>query len=257
MPNIKLIVTDLDDTLLKSDKSISSLTRDTVHEVRKSGVKFAFATARGPSTQHLVDRALFDAYIQMNGARVFAEGQLIHQCLIDPAIYLPLLRTLEAKKIRAGVEIDQEHYANFDVLTIFKNESGYVRTDFADFEAKPADKLYAFAYNEKELEEIKTVLPESLYMKIARDGMIMIMHKDATKIRAIEHLASHYGFTLDEVAAFGDDVNDIDMIEKVGRGIAMANAVPELKAVADEICGSNEDDGVANWMQVHLLGECL
>lgn len=253
MPDIKMIITDLDDTLLRNDKSISGYSRKVIQRVRRAGVKFAFATARGSSTQHLVDLGLFDAYIQMNGARVFAEGKLIHQCLIEPAIFLPFLQELERQKIRTGLEIEKKHYANFNVMTIFKNESCYIRTDFADFEAKPADKLYAFVYNEKELEEIKKILPESLYMKISRDGMIMIMHRDASKMRALEHLTSYYGFRLDETAAFGDDVNDMDVIETVGWGIAVGNAVPELKAVADEVCGTNEEDGVARWIEEYIF----
>lgn len=89
MQDIKMVVSDLDDTLLRADKTISSYSRRIIQEVRKRGVRFVFATARGPSTQHLVDSGLFDAYIQMNGARAYAEGQCIYRRLMAPDQYLP------------------------------------------------------------------------------------------------------------------------------------------------------------------------
>lgn len=78
----------------------------------------------------------------------------------------------------------------------------------------------------------------------------MIMNRQATKANGIKILAAHYGI---KIAAFGDDYNDIDMLQSCGIGIAMDNALPEVKAAADQICGSNEQDGVARWIADNLL----
>jgi hydroxymethylpyrimidine pyrophosphatase-like HAD family hydrolase len=77
--------------------------------------------------------------------------------------------------------------------------------------------------------------------------------KSATKEKAIEALCSHLGFKTEEIAAFGDDFNDIGMLTLCGRGLAMKNAIQEVKDCADEICLSNEEDGVARWIEKNIL----
>ena len=77
--------------------------------------------------------------------------------------------------------------------------------------------------------------------------------KNATKEKAIEKLSAHLNLPVERIAAFGDDFSDIGMLKICGRGIAMENAISEVKSIADEICPSNEDDGVAKWMEREIL----
>ena len=88
---------------------------------------------------------------------------------------------------------------------------------------------------------------------MSRDGLAMIMSENATKSRSLKLIAEHFGVRNDEVIAFGDDLNDIDMLSAAGVGVAMENAVPEVKRIADDICGSNEEDGLARWIEENLL----
>ena len=80
-----------------------------------------------------------------------------------------------------------------------------------------------------------------------------ISHRGATKLGAITQSAKQLGYDLRSVVAFGDDYTDLEMLRGCGIGIAMGNAIDEVKAVADEICGTNEEDGVARWLDQHLL----
>ena len=73
--------------------------------------------------------------------------------------------------------------------------------------------------------------------------------KGATKEKAIEVLCEHLKVSAGVIAAFGDDFNDIGMLKICGCGVAMANAIDEVKLAADEVCGANEEDGVARWME--------
>ncbi len=66
-------------------------------------------------------------------------------------------------------------------------------------------------------------------------------------------IAEHYNVSTSTFAAFGDDVNDLEMIQNCGVGIAVANAIDEIKAVADDICDTNDHDGVAKWLEEHVL----
>ena len=77
--------------------------------------------------------------------------------------------------------------------------------------------------------------------------------KGATKEKAIEALCNHLKISPAQIAAFGDDFNDIGMLKLCGKGIAMKNAIPEVQKIADEVCKSNEADGVADWIKENIL----
>jgi len=100
---------------------------------------------------------------------------------------------------------------------------------------------------------IKQYMTGNMYLKVARDGLGMIMHKDATKSKALTELARIWGIAKTEIVAFGDDLNDIDMLSFAGIGIAMGNALDEVKAVADFICDDCDNNGVAKWLEENIL----
>jgi hydroxymethylpyrimidine pyrophosphatase-like HAD family hydrolase len=81
----------------------------------------------------------------------------------------------------------------------------------------------------------------------------MIMHKDATKEKAIIYLAEYFGFDLSDIAAFGDDYNDVEMLRVCGIGVGVTNAIEEVRGVADCICDTNESDGVAKLLEERML----
>ena len=81
----------------------------------------------------------------------------------------------------------------------------------------------------------------------------MIMNRSATKINGIRLLAEHFDIPMEQIAAFGDDYNDIEMLKACGVGIAVANALPDVRAAADHIALSNEEDGEARWIAENLL----
>lgn len=75
----------------------------------------------------------------------------------------------------------------------------------------------------------------------------------AGKLQAIQALASSLGISLEETAAFGDDENDLDMLKACGKGIAVANALESVRAIADEVCEDNDSDGVALWLKENVI----
>jgi hydroxymethylpyrimidine pyrophosphatase-like HAD family hydrolase len=80
-----------------------------------------------------------------------------------------------------------------------------------------------------------------------------LAHREANKIDAIKAVAQELNISLNNVAAFGDDYNDIGMIKECGMGIAMENGIEELKSVAKYICEDNNHDGVGKWIEEHIL----
>ena len=83
--------------------------------------------------------------------------------------------------------------------------------------------------------------------------MVQAQQKAATKEKAIEELCRHLNIESSQIAAFGDDFNDIGMLKLCGKGIAMENAIEEVKNAADQVCASNEKDGVAKWIEDNLF----
>ena len=75
----------------------------------------------------------------------------------------------------------------------------------------------------------------------------------ATKGNALRWCADHFGFRMDELLAFGDSLNDVSMLEAAGVGVAMGNAREDVKAMGFPVCGTNEEDGVARYIEEYIL----
>jgi len=146
------------------------------------------------------------------------------------------------------------HYSNFDVLKEWEQFREHEIVDFSSFD-KETEKMYVLINSQDDVSFIKDILPSELYMIVSREGLAMIMHKDATKSKAIMALAQHWGIAQNEIIAFGDDVNDIDLLSYAGIGIAMGNAVEEVKAISDFVCLNNEEDGLAHWIMTNIIAE--
>ena len=247
-PQIKMIVTDLDGTLLRSDKTISGYTKAVLSQCRKQGIKIVYATGRGGSADSVAPASMFDGRITMNGAIVLAEGFEAYS-LIPSRIARPVLIACDRRGLKTSSEaVDGMHHSNFSVC---EEWPGLPAIDnIVDFTKHNVDaaKLYAIIQTPEDIMYIESHLPEELYQSVSRDGLSQIMHKDATKSKAIAKLARLWDIAPSEIAAFGDDLNDIDMLTYAGIGVAMGNAVDDVKAVCNHTCPSNDSDGLARWI---------
>jgi len=251
---IKMIAVDLDDTLLRNDKTVSDRTISALEKCRDKGIKIIYATARGQSTQEIVLPDLFDGCAKMCGAIAYAGETLVYSKLISTVDSRDLMLAADNAGIDFAAELEGWHYANFDVAEKWgwKGINGFEISDFSTLDLM-VEKLYALPESEPEIELIKSYLPEGLYHAFIRGNISMIMHDDATKYRAVRALAEFWGISSSEIVAFGDDFIDIDMVQYCGIGIAMENAIDEVKSVADYICDTNENDGIAKWLEEHVL----
>jgi len=252
---IKMIVTDLDGTLLRHDKTISEYTASVFYRCRKAGIKIIFATAR---PVRAVEKWLnidvqSDACIYHNGAVIKIGDELFQETGIDHDVVNKLLE--EAKQLsnmRIAAEINDMLYANFDASTVWPGVE-YTMTDFYDLPKLPADKIIFITADKAEINKTEQLFDENLYWEISENEVLMVMNKNARKRNAVKDIANHFGFALNEVAAFGDDYNDIEMLRDCGIGIAVANAINEVKAAADYVCATNDNDGVAKWLEENVL----
>jgi Cof subfamily protein (haloacid dehalogenase superfamily) len=249
---IKLIVTDLDRTLLRTDKSISKYTADMLNRCRESGIKVVFATARPGNRIDLLGIADYaDMVIINNGASIYKRGESVTEFGIAPAVAKPLMKKLldTLPDLRISIEYGDMAYANCDLSDLWDSES---RVGFDNLPELPADKIVIRAGAET-YASVQKLIPKELYAQLNEGRLILIMNENATKWNAIRLLAEKWGIEAAEIAAFGDDYNDMEMLQNCGVGVAVANALDEVKAVADYVCGSNDEDGVAKWLEENML----
>jgi Cof subfamily protein (haloacid dehalogenase superfamily) len=252
---IKMIVTDLDNTLLRRDKTVSEYTASVFAKCRNAGIKIVFATAR---PVRAVEKWLnidvqSDANIYHNGAVIHIGDELFQEIGIEHDITSQILATAKnLDGMRVAVEINDMLFANFDATTIWPGVE-YVAMDFSDLAKRPADKIIFITANKTEISIIERLLSDDLYWEISENEVLMVMNKNARKLNAVNALAVQFGMSLSEVVAFGDDHNDVEMLRGCGIGVAVANAIDEVKSVADFICDDCDEDGVAKWLEVNVL----
>ncbi|MDE7297700.1 MAG: HAD family hydrolase [Lachnospiraceae bacterium] len=251
---IRMVAADLDGTLLRKDKKISDYTDEVIQRLRADGVIFVAATARPVrAVKEFLPWLQYDAGIFHNGAVVYDAGVRVGGVGVKNAGELAGRVLADRPDCHAAVEADDVLYANFDAERIWPG-AVYVRTeDFSMLRGHSADKMIFEACSMEELEEFRRYLPEELYIQLSENRIAMVMNRKATKTEGLRLLAARHGFSLRETAAFGDDYNDIEMLRECGTGIAVANALEEVRAAADGVCGSNEEDGVARWLEENLL----
>ena len=249
---VKMIVSDLDGTLLRSEKFISEYTKRILSRCREAGIKTVYATARGASAAVLAPSELFDGEITMNGAVARVGDEVVYKRLIPCLTARPILLACAERGMKSSTEYGGTFYSNFNAAELWPHMS-YSKTVDLSIHDKDAEKLSILVQNDDEADFIESLLPEELYMNVSSDGLAMVMHKEAAKSKAAAALARMWGIEQAEIAAFGDELNDIDMLSYAGTGVAMANALCEVKAIAGCTCMSNDEDGVAAWLEENVL----
>lgn len=269
-----LIVADLDGTVLHDaevfeDRDITQRSIDAINRAHEAGCRFAIATARPVSTGlRFAELLPVDAVIYLNGALIdfdpaasdfdmLTSGKLPedgHLVKIGfPAsraceVCLDLLERMPDLKL--GIVMDDVRYTNFDVSVYWKTQT-FRYTDFHDVPDGVADKITIFPAPDQ-WDALRPLVPDDFEVSISEGVMWMLMNPKANKEYAMRVLCERMGVPLARTAAFGDDLIDIAMMRASGRGVAVANANPQVLAIADEVCPSNNDDGVAQWIEARL-----
>jgi len=249
--DIRMIVTDLDGTLLHENKTVSLHTVSVLKKCREKGIKVAYATGRGASADTLTLPVIFDGRVYVNGALAYAGEEKVYSKLIPIALVRDMLIAAYDAGICIAAESGGRHYANFDPNETWPWVGEYVKTDFRQLDIE-VEKVYALINRPEVLDLMQEYLPDGLYLCSARDHVAMVMHEEARKAKAVAALAAYWGIPCENVVAFGDDVNDLDLLEYCGWAVVMGNGMDEAKAVADELCRDNDEDGVAQWLVAKL-----
>lgn len=258
----KLIAIDMDGTLLREDRTISSKTKEVLKAAKTLGVKIVLTSGRPIQgiTDYLNELQLTnkdDYVIGLNGSMI---------CNCSDYSIISSNETLNGKDVKYIYNKVEKLKTYFHAFTrnedLVNIESKFsedeekrlnLKVRVVDFLSEINDDdeiLKAVLEEEKDvLDKITSQIPKELFEEynIIRsvDIMLEFMKKGCNKATGIEKLAQHLGIRKEEIIAIGDASNDKEMIEYAGLGVAMGNANDEIKMLADFITKSNEEDGVA------------
>lgn len=248
----KIIFFDIDDTLyIKAESRIPESTIQALHQLKQQGIIIAIATGRGlgvfPSmVNRLIEQVDIELLVTINGQYVRYQGQT----LIDYP-----LTALQIHQVTDYLTQQRIAYAYMTAETIFAfNETpalknalhslniGYTLLEPHEFDTHlPVYQMLAF-YDDNST--VTLAVPDSLKTIRWHFNGVDILDIHGSKARGIKIALEKLQIDVSEAWAFGDGLNDIEMLREVGFGVAMGNAHPDLKAVADYVCPSIVEDGI-------------
>ena len=244
---IEAIITDLDRTLLRTDKTISPYTAEVLKKCRDSGIKVMAATARPLRTaEPYCGIVPFDAMAVSNGARVIC-GESITEYGIGRDSAVSILRRLsQYPGLRITAETGDCAYSN---LPIEAYET-VICEDLAELAGhEKLLKILVTMEEEETLRIVRGALTRDVYCTVSNGFLIQVMSRSASKWNGIREMLRLSGCAAENSVYFGDDYDDIEPILMCGLGVAVENAIDEVKAAADSVTGSNDEDGAAVFLE--------
>jgi Cof subfamily protein (haloacid dehalogenase superfamily) len=262
---IKLIALDMDDTLLDKTNRVSPRTREVIRQAVESGVTVTIATGRmyGSALPFALQLGLDVPLITYNGALIKCSlsGETLLHNPIDEATAKEVLRLFREK----GWYI--QSYLNDCLYVDTLNEKARYYEKLSGIKAVPVgDQLYTMEGAPTKLlamaepgeirmisETVKADFGDRLYAAVSKPNYLEMVNPAVNKGQALEFLAARLGLERSEVMAVGDSINDLDMLEYAGWGVAMGNAGDTVKAAANAVTCANDADGVAEAIITYVL----
>ncbi len=250
---VRMILTDLDHTLLRQDGSISDKTLRVLAECRAKGILFAIATARyWIGAERYIDLLKPDYEITTDGTLIHSHDQCLYSSEFSVSDTNRIIHSI-AQAV-PGAEITVAHGKTIYWNSRYISESEKLhKAVYCDYES-PLEVRSNKIVAELPEENIARRIAEQTGCRLQcyrGEKWYAFLPAGSGKIEAIRALSETSGICLEDTAAFGDDRNDVEMLRLCGKGVAVANAVPEALEAADEITLSNDEDGVAVWLADH------
>ena len=255
--SIKIVFSDIDGTFLTNDHRVTEHTQQTVKSLLSKGIPFVLVSARMPEAIYPITQSIGVTIpiISYSGGLVLTEKEQV--------LYSRELTETDCRHVLTDIE---EHWPEVTV-NYYAGRHWYVRQidsrvqtemDITSAQAEPADfdelmdrgilpnKILIMADPPvcEEMEQKLGVRFPGLNVVRSAPMLLEIMDRSVSKATGIEVMLKHFGWTADEALAFGDNYNDTEMLQYVGCGVAMKNAPDAIRALADEVTETNENDGI-------------
>lgn len=262
----KMVVSDLDGTLLDNQKQISRKNRDAIAKLEEKGVLFVPASGRawGEMPAQLREDSHIRYYITSDGTQIYDKqaGEVVWEKKISAETTKWLLDELYKHEVCLMIHDDMRSYAD----KAMDNDEIYARlhmsrawTDLIRAQNVLVEKYKEFAYGLDGFQMVCAFFTDPAALQTCKElfanhpelvvvqsdpNNLEIICRQAGKGKAMRALAEHLGFPYKQTIAVGDSTNDAEMIKLAGLGLAMKNAVPELKEMADFTICDNENHAI-------------
>jgi len=265
----KLLVVDIDGTLLGRERSISAENIKALAEARRSGIGVALSTGRAvQACLSILDQLALDGYhIFFDGALVSDLGQEVYAEPLDRGVVREAIEFARSRNMDLELYSASQYFVERETWSTDAHRKFFgVEPTIVDFtglwEEERIIKGGLASVNPQQVAEARdfhAYFKNRLHFSLARSPAFPdveftnVVAPDVSKGRALEALASHLGMSLAEVMAVGDGTNDISLLSLAGLAVAMENAPDEVKAVAHHITDDVEDNGLAAAINRFLL----
>lgn len=278
MRNIKVIIMDVDGTLTNSKKVIPEKTKDSLIKAQKSGAILILASGR--PTSGLIDFARELKMDKNHGILVSFNGSKVVDCQTKKVLFnetmsieqgQAVLRHMKKFDVKPMIDKDDYMYVN----DVFNNQITYdgkliniiqyesrggkfklcEKDDLSAFADYPLNKILTAGdpeYLQSHYKEMMKPFKSTLSCMFTAPFYFEFTANGIDKAKALDTVLIPIGYKREEMIAFGDGHNDVSMLKYAGIGVAMANAVDDLKAAADEVTLSNEENGIAYTLSKYL-----
>lgn len=277
--SIRVIIMDVDGTLTNGEKVVTPKTKEALLKAEKAGAILILASGR--PTSGLMDLARELEMDKHHGLLVSYNGSKVVDCETNETLFNQALSVEEAKavlehmkkfdRVRPMIDKDGYMFVNnvydnwitwkgkpFDVIQ-YESRGGKFKLceidDLAAFVDYPLNKILTTSdpeYLQEHYKEMMEPFKDTLSCMFTGDFYFEFTAQGIDKAKALDTVLIPMGYKREEMIAFGDGHNDASMVKYAGTGVAMENAVQDLKDIADEITLSNEEDGIAVSLYKHM-----
>lgn len=280
MSKIKVIILDVDGTLTNSEKVITKKTKDALMKVQEQGAILILASGR--PTSSLMDFAKELKMDENHGLLVSFNGSKVVDCETNKVLFNETMTVEEGQavlehmkkfKVKPMIDKDDYMYVNdvydcyidnggkpFNIIK-YESRGGKFKLcemdDLAAFADYPLNKILTAGdpeYLKEHYKEMMEPFKDTLSCMFTAPFYFEFTAKGIDKAKALDTVLIPIGYKREEMIAFGDGHNDASMVKYAGIGVAMENAVADLKAIADEVTLSNEEDGIAYTLSQYFEG---
>ncbi len=256
--SIKLIATDMDGTFLNSQKDYNrERFADLYTELKKRDIKFVVASGNQSFQLNSFFPDISDelTFAAENGAHVMSKGNALFAADMPRQAFEKALAILAADPQGEGIICGTKSAYILETAPeafyTYTHQYYHRLASVPDLSAMfDQDTIVKMAFNfpeqlvDEKIEQLTEALQGLLFPVSTGEGDIDILVPGVTKASALADLGNLWGIQPEEMAAFGDGGNDLEMLQFVGHGYAMRNAILKIKAVADHVIGSNDEDSV-------------
>jgi Cof subfamily protein (haloacid dehalogenase superfamily) len=267
----KLLVVDIDGTLLDKHGALSAEDREALAKVRRSGIRVSLSTGRASQAcRKLIDQLSLDGY------HMFCDGALVSDPITGQEVYAQPISAALVRQIVEFVHLNEMHMDLFSSSRYFVERETWasdIRREFFGLQPVVVDfnqlwrqeriikgTLVVRSLEEKaRVEQFRQHFSRRLSLSMTKTpaypevDFINVLTIGVSKQKALEALARHLGIAMVEIMAIGDGANDVSILSAVGLGVAMGNAADEVKAVADYVTLDVDHSGVAAAIKRFLL----